>query len=64
LEPINQELRCRLVIGGGEAATVLLMPGRVTKRQIRPGQTNAVNLSRKPSLQQFAGLIQHELDAR
>ena len=63
-EPINQEIRCRLVIGGGEAAAVLLIPSRVVEGQIRPAQADAVNLSMKPSLQRFACLIQRELDAR
>jgi len=63
-EPINQGIRCRLVIGGGDAAAVLLIPGRVIERQIRTAQADAVNLSQKPSLQRFASLVQRELDAR
>jgi hypothetical protein len=63
-EPINQRIRCRLVIGGGDAATVLLILGRVVERQIRPAQANAVNPSIKPSFGRFACLVQRELDAR
>ena len=62
-ELINQEIRCRLVIGSGNAASVLLIPGRVVERQIRSAQADAVNLSMQLSLQRLAGLIQHELDA-
>ena len=54
-EPIDQEIRCRFVIGGGEFAALLLFPGRVIERQIRPAQADAVNLSIKPSLQRFVG---------
>src|SRR5208282_3209530 len=63
-EPINQEIRRRFVIGGGEVAALLLFHGRVMKRQIGPAQADAVNLSIKPSLQRFARLVQRELDAR
>jgi hypothetical protein len=47
-EPINQEIRRRFVIGGGELAAVRLFPGRVMERQIRPAQADAVNLSISP----------------
>ena len=63
-QPINQEIRRRFVIGGGEAEAPLPFPGRIMERQIRPAQADAVNLSIKPSLQRFACLIQRELDAR
>ena len=38
-EPINQEIRRRFVIGGGEIAAALLIRGRVIERQIRPAQS-------------------------
>jgi hypothetical protein len=63
-EPINQKIRCRFVIGGGETAAVRLMPGRVSERQTRPAQADAINLSIEPSLQWFADLVQGKPDAR
>ena len=56
-QPINQETRCRFVIGGGDATAVLLIPGRVMERQIRPAQADAVNLSIKPLLQRFFDMV-------
>jgi hypothetical protein len=63
-QPINQGIRRRFVIGGGEAETPLPFPDRVIERQIRPAQADAVNLSIKPALQRFACLVQRKLDAR
>jgi hypothetical protein len=63
-EPIHKKSRCRFVIGSGEPAAVLSIRGRLVERQIRPAQADTINLSIKPSLQRFAGLIQRELDAR
>jgi hypothetical protein len=63
-EPINQEVYRRFVIVGSEIAPVLLMRGRVMECQIRPAQTDAVNLFIKSSPQRFANLLQCELDTR
>jgi hypothetical protein len=63
-KPINQGIRRRFVIGNGETATCLWLSIQVVKRQIRPAQADAVNLSIKPSLQRFADLVERELDAR
>jgi len=63
-EPINQEVCRRFVIISSETAAVLLIRGRVMECQIRTAQADAVNLSRKSSLQQFACLVQRELNAR
>jgi hypothetical protein len=52
------------VIGGLDAATFRQTLNRVVESQNRAGQANAVNLSRKPSLQRIASLIQREPDAR
>ena len=42
----------------------MLIPGRVCERQNGTAQADAIDLSMKPSLQRFAGLVQRELDAR
>src|SRR6185437_13143766 len=44
-EPVQQELDRGLVIGGGKIASLSLFRSRVIERQVRPVQTNAVNLS-------------------
>ncbi len=65
LEPINQEFCRRLMIGGGEAAAVLpLLPGEIVVSQGGSAQADAVNLSRRQTLQWFVDSIQRELDAR
>jgi len=52
------------VVGGGEAAVVLPIPGRVMESQIGPAQADAVDLSIKPSLQRFFDPEKREPDAR
>ena len=63
-EPIDQEIRRRFVIGGGEVAALPMIAGRVLETQICPGQADAVNRAIKPSLQWFSDLVKRELDAR
>ena len=64
LDPINQEISCRFVIGDGETETGLRFSIRVVKHQIRPAQADAVNFSIKSALQRFFNLVQRELDTR
>src|ERR1035441_5712660 len=63
-KPINQEIRGRFVVGGGEFAAPLLFHRRVIERQARPVQADAVNLSIKPSLKRFFEMVEREPDAR
>ena len=44
-EPVYQEIRRRLVIGRDEAATVLMVAGRVVECQSRSAQADAINFS-------------------
>ena len=43
-EPIDQDIRCRPVIGGFDGATALLILSEVVESQISAGQADAVNL--------------------
>ena len=52
------------MIGDRKFTALLLLRRRVIERQIRPAQADAFNLSKKPSVQRFASLVQRELDAR
>ncbi len=54
IEPINQPIRCRLVIRGCDAEAFLLIPIGVLESQVRAGQADPVDLPVKLSFQCFA----------
>lgn len=62
-EPIDQETRCRFMVGGDDTAAVLSIPGGFVAPQISSAQADAINRSRQIPLQRFANLVQRELDA-
>ena len=63
LQPVEQRIRGRFVVGGRKPAAVLLMAVRVNEREVFPAQANAVNLPVQPSLERLDGLVKRELDA-
>jgi predicted secreted Zn-dependent protease len=63
-EPIHQKSRCRFVVGGVEAAAVVLTCARELERQIRPVHADAIHRSMKASIQGFTKLVLREFDAR
>jgi hypothetical protein len=64
IEPIDQKLRCRFVIGGVEVAAVVLICARELERQIRPAHADAIHRPMKASIQRFTKLVLREFDAR
>ena len=64
LEPVEQSVCRRFVVGGFEREAVLLLFGRVMKRQIGPAHADPVDRSVKPARQMFVHLVERKLDAR